>query len=194
VYRAPAVPACLVTSPREAEAAIRAPGWRRRARLGQQGLLRAASPASHAAPQGWGAGPRAPARGARAARDRRLHHLVHFMHAGMWQRGLSQTCWAAAMCMAVGKVSLELWPMFTWLLGCTGPLTWPVKIWLALRGIGRLINQLINHNHTITSSKSSPRAVRAQARQNMEQVPGTIRLTSAPKWPMAEWPDGCRRG
>jgi hypothetical protein len=26
---------------------------------------------------------------------------------------------AAAMCMTVGKVSLELWPLFTWSLGCT---------------------------------------------------------------------------
>ncbi len=26
----------------------------------------------------------------------------------------------AAMCIAVGKVSLDDWPMFTWSLGCTG--------------------------------------------------------------------------
>jgi len=26
----------------------------------------------------------------------------------------------AAMCIAVGKVSLDDWPMLTWSLGCTG--------------------------------------------------------------------------
>ena len=40
------------------------------------------------------------------------------------------TAWAAAMCMAVGKQSLELWERLTWSLGCTGdlpPRTWPAS-------------------------------------------------------------------
>ena len=37
------------------------------------------------------------------------------------------------MCIAVGNVSLEDWPMFTWSLGCTGCLvpSSPPNSWLA---------------------------------------------------------------
>ena len=36
------------------------------------------------------------------------------------------------MCIAVGKVSLEDWAMFTWSLGCTGALlpNWPPTSWM----------------------------------------------------------------
>ena len=40
---------------------------------------------------------------------------------------------AVAMCMAVGKVSLDDWPMLTWSLGCTGCFvpSVPPSSWLA---------------------------------------------------------------
>mmetsp|Transcript_6371 Transcript_6371/g.8764 ORF Transcript_6371/g.8764 Transcript_6371/m.8764 type:complete len:221 (-) Transcript_6371:408-1070(-) len=56
----------------------------------------------------------------------------------LWRRFRpgSSTLWTwvtAAMCMAVGKVSLLDWPMFTWSLGWTGFLdpTTPPRIWMA---------------------------------------------------------------
>ena len=56
----------------------------------------------------------------------RMHRLLTAHHAAPV---------TPAMCITVGKVSLEDWPLLTWSLGCTSPLSpsLPPSSWIALR-------------------------------------------------------------
>ena len=60
----------------------------------------------------------------------------------MWSAGTSRwlTARAAATCIAVGKLSLDDWPLLTWSLGWTGalPPRLPVRISLARPAITSL--------------------------------------------------------
>ena len=59
---------------------------------------------------------------------------------------VSSTSWrTAAMCIAVGKESLEDWPRLQWSLGWTGslPPRWPVRISLARPAITSLLFMLV---------------------------------------------------
>ncbi len=84
---------------------------------------------------------------------------------------------AAAMCIAVGKVSLEDWPMLTSSLGWTGSLepSWPPVSWIArleitsLRFMLDCVPEPVCHTYSGNSLSSLP-AITSSATRTIRSV------------------------
>ena len=101
----------------------------------------------------------------------------------------SRTARTAATCMAVGNVSLEDCPMFTWSLGCTGVLLpiWPPTSWMARLLITSLTFMLVCVPDPVCQtrsgkwSSSSPSITSSQTRA----IRLAIQPGSLPAFPLA---------